>query len=84
MCLKISDAWFAGLSDEAQQDFIKTMTKILDSEKAAYDIAGYRDAPAGLRIWCGATVESADVQALLPWIEHAFAATKAAEQKKAA
>lgn len=84
VCLKITDAWFTGLADDAQQAFIKALTKILDSEKAGYDIAGYRDAPAGLRIWCGATVEASDVKALLPWIEYAFAATKAAEQKKAA
>jgi phosphoserine aminotransferase len=84
VCLKITDSWFTGLNDEAQQAFIKSMTKILDSEKAAYDIAGHRDAPAGLRIWCGATVETSDIKALLPWIEWAFAAAKDAEQKKAA
>lgn len=84
VCLKITDAWFAALPDDAQQSFIKALVKILDTEKAAFDIASYRDAPAGLRIWCGATVEPSDVAALLPWIEYAFEATKAAEQKKAA
>ncbi len=84
VCLKISDPWFTGLSDDQQQAFIKALTKTLDSEGVGYDIAGYRDAPAGLRIWCGATVETSDVQALLPWIEYAFTAAKNAEQKKAA
>jgi phosphoserine aminotransferase len=82
--LKITDPWFAALSDEAQQGFIKTMTKMLEKEGAAYDIAGYRDAPAGLRIWGGATVEKSDMAALMPWLDWAFAETKAAETKKAA
>ena len=84
VCLKITDVWFTGLADDAQQAFIKAMTKTLDKEGAAYDIAGYRDAPAGLRVWCGATVETVDIESLLPWLEWAFAVTKAAEQKKAA
>jgi phosphoserine aminotransferase len=84
VCLKITDPWFTGLDDDARQNFIKSMTKILESENAGYDIAGHRDAPAGLRIWCGATVESSDIEALAPWIEWAFAETKASAQKKAA
>jgi phosphoserine aminotransferase len=84
VCIKITDPWFTALGDEQQQAFLKSMTKMLDSENAAYDIAGYRDAPAGLRIWCGATVETFDVEILLPWIEYAFVATRNAEQKKAA
>ncbi|GGZ98382.1 phosphoserine transaminase [Novosphingobium arvoryzae] len=62
----------------ADADFIKKMTGLLEKADAAYDIAGYRDAPAGLRIWCGATVETADIEALGPWLDWAYEATKAA------
>lgn len=85
VCLKITDPWFAALPDADKEPFIKAMTKLLEKEGAGYDIAGYRDAPAGLRIWCGATVETADVQALIPWIEWSFAKAKAdAQAQKAA
>ncbi|MBX9729767.1 MAG: phosphoserine transaminase [Sphingomonas sp.] len=62
-------------SDEA---FIKTMAGALEKEGAAYDVAGYRDAPPGLRIWCGATVDTADIVALGPWLDWAYAVAKAA------
>ncbi len=62
----------------ADTDFIKKFAAVLDKEGAAYDIAGYRDAPAGLRIWCGATVDAADIEALGPWLDYAYATVKAA------
>ena len=62
----------------ADADFIKAMTGALEKAGAAYDIAGYRDAPPGLRIWCGATVDTADIEALGPWLDWAYASTKAA------
>ncbi|USU11403.1 phosphoserine transaminase [Sphingomonadaceae bacterium OTU29THOMA1] len=62
----------------ADEAFIKTMAGLLEKEGAAYDVAGYRDAPAGLRIWCGATVDTADIEALGPWLDWAYATAKAA------
>ncbi|KQN05328.1 phosphoserine transaminase [Sphingomonas sp. Leaf25] len=62
----------------ADEALIKKMASLLEAEGAAYDVAGYRDAPAGLRIWCGATVDTADVEALGPWLDWAYATAKAA------
>jgi phosphoserine aminotransferase len=61
--------------DGADQDRIKRMAALLETEGAALDIAGYRDAPAGLRIWCGATVDTADIEALGPWLDWAWEQT---------
>jgi phosphoserine aminotransferase len=62
----------------ADEALIKRMASLLEAEGAAYDVAGYRDAPPGLRIWCGATVDTADVEALGPWLDWAYATAKAA------
>ncbi|GHH14937.1 phosphoserine aminotransferase [Sphingomonas glacialis] len=62
----------------ADEAFIKTFAGLLEKQGAAYDVAGYRDAPPGLRIWCGATVDTADVVALGPWLDWAYATAKAA------
>ncbi|KQM19183.1 phosphoserine aminotransferase [Sphingomonas sp. Leaf24] len=62
----------------ADEGLIKKMASLLEAEHAAYDVAGYRDAPAGLRIWCGATVDTADIEALGPWLDWAYATAKAA------
>lgn len=73
ICLKIVDDWFTGQNEEAQADITKQMVSLLEKEGVAYDIGAYRDAPAGLRIWGGATVEKADLETLFPWIEWAYA-----------
>ncbi|MBU6444106.1 MAG: phosphoserine transaminase [Alphaproteobacteria bacterium] len=76
VCLKIVDPWFAGLTPEAQADAAKKLASILDKEGVALDIGAYRSAPPGLRIWCGATVNTADLEALMPWLDWAYAQVK--------
>jgi len=78
VCLKVIDPRVTSLPEDAQADFAKKLAAALEKEGAALDVGGYRDAPPGLRIWCGATVDASDLEALTPWLDWAFA-TVAAE-----
>jgi phosphoserine aminotransferase len=71
ICLKITAPWFTGLAPDGQAAAAKKLVSLLEKENAAFDIGAYRDAPPGLRIWGGATVETADIKALLPWLDWA-------------
>src|SRR6201994_2590815 len=77
VCLKVIDPAVTPLSDDAQADVAKKLAAVLEKEGVALDVGGYRDAPPGLRIWCGATVETSDLDALTPWLDWAFATVSA-------
>jgi phosphoserine aminotransferase len=77
VCLKLVDPALAKLPDDKQKDVVKTVAALLEKEGVAHDIANHRDAPASFRIWCGATVETADVKALTPWLDWAYAVERA-------
>jgi phosphoserine aminotransferase len=77
VCLKVADPWFEALAPEAKAEVAKKIASNLDKAGVAYDLGAYRDAPPGLRIWAGATVDTADIEALLPWLDWSYAKAKA-------
>jgi len=83
VCLKVVDPGVTSLPADAQAAFAKTIASALEKEGVAYDIAAYRDAPPGLRVWCGATIETSDVEALTQWLDWAFTKAKEALPKAA-
>ncbi|MDO3443685.1 phosphoserine transaminase [Agrobacterium sp. V1] len=84
VCLKIVDPEVQALDTAAQADFAKGIVALLEKENVALDIGAYRDAPSGLRIWAGATIETADMEAVMPWLAWAYQTQKAALSKAAA
>jgi phosphoserine aminotransferase len=84
VCLKIVDPAVTALDATGQEAFAKGVVATLEKENVAVDVGAYRDAPSGLRIWCGATIETADLEALTPWLSYAFEKEKSRLSKVAA
>jgi phosphoserine aminotransferase len=83
VCMKVVDPAITSLTADAQADFAKKLVALVEKEGAGFDFAHYRDAPPGLRIWCGATIETTDLEALTPWLDFAFGEEKAKLAKAA-
>jgi len=84
VCLRIVDTEVSALDDDGQAAFAKGVVALLEKEAVAFDVGHYRDAPSGLRIWAGATIETSDMQKLMPWLSWAFETQKATLSKAAA
>jgi phosphoserine aminotransferase len=84
LCLVVTDAWFLAQQEALQKQLVKDMLTCLEEEGVAVDIGAYRDAPTGLRIWGGPTVDPADIERLLPWIDWAYETARAHHRQKAA
>jgi len=77
VCLQITDPVFTRLDEQAQRAMVKKFAALLEEENAAYDVGGHANAPPGLRVWCGATVDSSDIEALTPWLDWAWVQVRA-------